>query len=295
MLEGPLPGVQIGKHCDNPYTCAFFGHCHAFLPAQPVTDLPRIAADLLDSLITDGIYSILDVPLDYVGLTSGQREVCEVVRSGEPILVGDIERTLAGLSYPVHFLDFETFMSALPVYEGTRPYQQIPFQWSDHVLLQDGTLAHREFLFQEQADPRIDFIESLIDALGESGSVVVYSSFENSRLGDLARDLPQYATAIRAIQVRLFDLMPVIALHVRHPDCLGSVSIKVVLPALVGELSYDGLAVSDGNTASRLYLQYQTGQMTSVQRGQLFSDLLEYCGMDTLAMVRVLEALRAAS
>ena len=295
MLEGPLSGVRIGKHCDNPYTCAFFGHCHAFLPAQPVTALPRMGSDLLDSLIADGIYSILDVPLDYSGLTSAQREVCEVVRSGEPRFVGDIERTLASLSYPVHFLDFETFMSALPLYEGTRPYQQIPFQWSDHVLLQDGTLTHGEFLFQEQADPRVAFIENLIATLGVSGSVIVYSSFEKSRLGDLARDLPQNATAIRAIQDRLFDLMPAIAKHVRHPDCLGSVSIKVVLPSLVGELSYDGLAISDGNTASRLYLQYQTGQMTSVQQAQLFSDLLEYCGMDTLAMVRLLEALRAAS
>jgi len=146
MLDvAEAPAVPIGKQCTSPYTCAYFGSCHEFLPAKPVTELPKISESLLDALIADGIFAIEDVPLDYPELTYGQREVCELVRSGEPHIVGDIDRSLAGLTYPIHFLDFETFLSALPLIPGTRPWQAIPFQWSDHILHEDGDLEHRAF------------------------------------------------------------------------------------------------------------------------------------------------------
>jgi len=286
------PTVPIGKHCDKPYTCGFHGHCHAFLPSNPVTSLPRISADLLDALIADGIFAIEDVPSDYPQLTSAQRTVCELVRTGEPQIVGDVERSLAELTYPIHFLDFETIMSALPLYPGTRPWQMITFQWSDHVLHENGDLEHREFLYEGAGDPRPDFVETLIGALGQAGSVVVYSAFENSRLNDLAAAFPEHATAIGAIQGRIFDLMKTVSAHVRHPDCLGSVSIKAVLPALVDDLSYDGLGIAEGGTASLRYLQVATGQIPAEERAAVFADLREYCGTDTLAMVRLLEVLR---
>jgi len=287
------PTVPIGTHCDSPYACSFYGHCHAFLPSQPVTELPRMSAPLLDSLVADGIFAISDVPGDYPGLSSAQREVCELVRSGEPRMVGDIGRSLAGLTYPIHFLDFEAFMSALPLYVGTRPWQTITFQWSDHVLHENGDLEHREFLYEGAGDPRLSFTESLIDALDRTGSVVVYSAYENSRLNELATAFPQHAEAIAAIQARIFDLLPTVRAHVRHPDCLGSSSIKVVLPALVDDLSYSGLGIADGNLASVRYLQAATGQLPAEECATVYADLREYCGTDTMAMVRLLEALRA--
>jgi predicted RecB family nuclease len=287
------PAVPIGKHCDNPYTCAFYGHCHAFLPSNPVTELPGVREPLLDSLIADGIFAIEEVPLDYPGLNSAQRTVCELVRSGEPKNVGDVRRSLAGLNYPIHFIDFETFMSALPLYPGTRPWQTIPFQWSDHVLRENGDLEHREFLYEGSADPRRSFTESLIDALGESGSIVVYSPYERSRLNELTAAFPEHAEAIAAIQRRLFDLLQTVRAHVRHPDCLGSSSIKVVLPALVPGLSYKGLSIADGSVASLRYLQATTGQLPAEECQAVYADLREYCGLDTLAMVRLLEVLRA--
>ncbi len=295
MLEAAEPpAVPIGKHCDKPYTCSFHGHCHEFLPSRPVTALPRISPQLLDSLIADGILAVEDVPLDYPRLTSAQREVCELVRSGEPRIVGDVGASLAELASPLHFLDFETFMSALPLYPGTRPWQMIPFQWSDHVLHENGDLEHREFLHEGTGDPRPSFIESLIDAAGDTGSIVVYSSFENSRLNDLAAAFPEHRDAIAAIQARLFDLMKTVQAHVRHPECLGSASIKAVLPALVDDLSYDGLGIAEGGTASLRYLQVVTGQLPADECVTVFADLREYCGTDTLAMVRLLEVLREA-
>lgn len=288
------PAVPIGKHCDNPYTCSFYGHCHEFLPSRPVTELPRISEALLDSLVADGIFAIEDIPLDYPQLSSAQRGVCELVRSGEPRMVGDVRRSLAGLTYPIHFLDFEAFMSALPLYPGTRPWQTIAFQWSDHALHENGDLEPRGFLHEGAGDPRPGFVESLIEALGESGSVVVYSAYENSRLNELAIAFPKHATAIAAIQSRIFDLLQTVRAHVRHPDCLGSSSIKVVLPALVDDLSYDGLGIADGQVASMRYLKAATGQLPAEECAGVYADLREYCGTDTLAMVRLLEVLRSS-
>ena len=286
------PSVPIGKHCTTPYACAYYGSCHAFLPENPVTALPKISETLLDSLVADRIFAIEDVPLDYPRLTAGQREVCQVVQSGEAHIVGDIKRSLAGLTYPIHFLDFETFMSALPLYPGTRTWQAIPFQWSDHILYENGDLEHREFLHEGASDPRLGFTTSLIDALGETGSIVVYSAYENTQLTALAKEFPQHAVAIAAAQSRLFDLLQTVRTHVRHPECLGSSSIKVVLPALVSDLSYQGLGIADGNTASRRYLQTVTSQLPAEECATVYADLREYCGMDTMAMVRLLEVLR---
>ena len=287
------PAVPIGKHCDSPYTCSFHGHCHAFLPSRPVTALPRISEALLDALVADGIFAIEDVPLDYPQLSRTQREVCELVRSGEARIVGNISGSLAGLTFPIHFLDFET-CSCRPRSAVVRhpSWQMLTFQWSDHILHENGDLEHREFLHEGTGDPRPDFVSSLIDALGTTGSVVVYSPFENSRLSELAAAFPQHADAIAAIQSRIFDLLRTVRAHVRHPDCLGSSSIKVVLPALVHDLSYEGLGIADGSVASMRYLQAVTGQLPAEECAAVFADLREYCGTDTMAMVRLREVLR---
>lgn len=294
MLAEPMPAARIGKHCSSPYRCGFHGHCHAFLPEKPVTALPRISASLLDSLLTDGVLSIEDIPPDHPGLTRAQRSVVEMVRGGTPSIAGDPAGSLSSLEYPIHFVDFETLMSALPLWPGTRPWQQIPFQWSDHILHADGRLEHHEFLHEDAGDPREGFTRSLLQTLGRHGSVVVYSGFESTRLGELATALPAYAEEIAAVRERLFDLMKVVEAHVRHPDTLGSCSIKAVLPALVPELTYEGLEISEGATASLRYLKTVTGVLDQDEAQGVYSALKEYCGMDTLAMVRLCEVLRAA-
>jgi hypothetical protein len=292
MLQGPEPQIRVGRRCRHPYTCAFFGHCHSFLPERPVTALPRISADVLDALLAEGIHDIADVPATYPGLTAVQRGVCEVVRSGEPQVVGHLQRSLSRLQTPLYFLDFETLMSALPLYAGSRPWQSVPFQWSCHVLAEDGTLEHREFLYEGADDPRPAFTESLLEALGDHGSVLVYSAFENTRLTELAEAFPEHAHAIGALKARLVDLEKVVKQHLRHPACLGSTSIKVVLPALAPDLSYAGLGIAEGGTAALRYWQAATGRLAEDERAQVYVDLRAYCGTDTLAMVRVLAALQ---
>jgi len=293
MLAGPCPEVHISKRCEQPYTCRFHGHCHEYLPEFPVTEIPRVSEELLCGLIGDGYCSIREVPLDYAGLTPQQRRVCRVIQTGEADFGPGLEQELGALEEPIHFLDFETFRAALPLYPGTRPYQPVPVQWSCHTLEQG--LRHAEFIHTDRTDPRRPFAESLLSALSGPGRVVVYSSYENTILGSLARELPDLAGAIGALQSRLFDLEQVVREHVQHPDFHGRTSLKYVLPALVDDLSYAGLAVPDGEVATLRYGRAVFGECSEAERQKIFADLLAYCGTDTLGLFRVYQELLEAS
>lgn len=287
MLAGACPEVLIGRRCENPYDCNFVGHCHSFLPEYPVTDLPRLRDDLLADLLGQGIYSISDIPLSHPGLSDTQRAVCRVVQTGEPCFGEGMAAELAGLEFPLHFLDFETVMPALPLYAGTRPFQAIPVQWSCHTLHEDGTLEHHEFLHREKTDPRPLLTERLLAMLAGPGTVVSYTSYEATRLKNLAEDLPDKAAAIADVLGRLFDLHTVVGRHVQHPEFHGRTSLKCVLPALVEDLSYEGLAVSNGEVAMLRYGEAVWGDLPELEREAVLEDLLRYCEMDTLAMVRL--------
>ncbi len=292
MLAGPLPVVAIGRRCDTPYSCSFKGFCHRHVPSPSVFDLSRLKEATLDRLIASGLLALREVPLDTPGLLPAHREVLELVRSGQPRIVGDIAGALAGLPGPYHFLDFETAGPGLPLFPGTRPYQAVPFQWSNHVRQADGTLEHREFLHEARTDPREPFLASLLAATADAGTVVVYSSYEQTQLTALAAQFPHHAMAIEALKGKLFDLEKVVRAHLRHPACLGRTSIKVVLPALVPDLSYEALAIGDGQQAAALYEQFLTGQLDLLGQASLFDDLRTYCGTDTMAMVRLWDVLR---
>jgi len=174
-----------------------------------------------------------------------------------------------------------------------RPYDQLPFQWSVHVQRQPGAEPeHHEFLAQDARDPRREFIESLFNALGESGNIIVYSAFESQRLSDIAAWLPEHSERIKAIQARLFDLLPIVREHTYHPAYAGSYSIKSVLPALVPEMTYDGMEVADGQSAGLAWESLVRGSIDASERDRIRKALLDYCGQDTLAMVRLHQVLR---
>ena len=201
---------------------------------------------------------------------------------------------LAVIEPPVSFLDFETFMPALPRYVGTRPYQTIPFQWSLHIQQAGGGLTHRHFLNEDAADPRERLITSLLPAVPASGSIMTYSSYEKRILSELAEAFPQYQAPLHSLRDRLFDLYPVTRRNYRHP-ALSSYSLKAVLPFLAGGLGYEDLGIQEGTEASIAYLRLIDGDASETERAQLRADLLAYCARDTEALVEVLAALRRAS
>jgi predicted RecB family nuclease len=177
-----------------------------------------------------------------------------------------------------------------------RPYDHLPFQWSVHAQRQLGAEPeHHEFLAADASDPRREFITSLCAALGESGSIVVYSSFESQRLWELGSWLPEFADRINAIQDRLFDLLPVVRKHVYHPAFGGSYSLKSVLPALVPSLTYDGMKVANGQDAGLAWERLVHGGLDRNERERIRKALLDYCGLDTLALVKLVEKLWGAS
>ena len=236
--------------------------------------------------------SIHDIPDDFE-LTEIQRRAATCVQTGEPWYSPELGEVLSGLKYPLYFLDFETVNRAIPRFSGMRPYDQLPFQWSVHVVTKpDATPEHHEFLATNTNDPRCDFITSLCSVLGKSGSIVVYSAFESQRLSELAAWLPEFACRIKQIQRRLWDLLPVVRNHVYHPKFAGSFSIKNVLPALVPGMTYDNMWVADGTDAGMAWESLVRGSLDQSECDRIRKALLDYCGQDTLAMVRLLDKLK---
>ena len=289
------PAIETGPHCTKPYRCPFYGHCHQDEPVYSVQQLPSVSAKLLQSLKDDGIRDIRDIPSEYSGLSANQLRVRDSVASGEPYVSHGLTEAITRVDYPLHFLDFETFNPALPAYVGTRPYQMIAFQWSLHTLDHSGQLRHDYFLAEDSGDPREAFASSLLEALGNSGTIVVYSSFEETRLKELAALFPHHARRLSAAIERMADLLMLLRKHYYHPDFHGSFSLKSVLPALVPDLGYANLEIQGGSEASVAFETLLTNHGGEEETLRLRAALLAYCQRDTEAMVRLYGTLQVAA
>jgi predicted RecB family nuclease len=287
------PDIIPGKHCMSPVTCEFFDRCNPPLPDDHIGYLPRLHANAEAELEEMGVESINDIPDDFP-LSERQRRACTSVQTGEPWFNPELDGALESLRYPLYFMDFESVNPAVPRFPGMHPYDQLPFQWSVHVLRESRVEPeHYEFLGMDASDPRHEFTASLCSALGDSGSIVVYNQqFESQRLSDLAALLPEFAGRIEKIQTRLWDLLPVVRNNVYHPMFAGSYSLKAVLPALVPHMSYDSMAVADGQAAGLAWEALVHGDLDCNESDRIRKALLEYCGQDTLALVRLLQNLR---
>jgi hypothetical protein len=291
MLGGQTPpDISPDRHCLTPYRCEFWEHCTAEKPAFWVMNLAGISQRKLDELAALGVEDIREIPASFP-LTGLQARIRACVMNGEEYVAPELADRLRDVEFPIHFLDFETTGSAIPCYTGTRPYQTIPFQWSDHVLHEHGTLEHREFLHGEDTDPREAFCRTLIEDLGERGTIVIYTTYEVGIMTRMAEELPEYADALLAALDRVMDLYAAVKTYFYHPDFQGSFSLKKVLPALVPSMAYKGLAVQEGNQASLEYRRMLDPATPPEERERIRADLLIYCGHDTLAMVKIREDL----
>ncbi len=250
LKAGVMPDVTMGSQCNKPFPCDFLEFCR-------------------QSCVVE----------------EGEGEARKANRDQDAL-----DDFLDDLEYPLYYVDFETIQFAVPQYDESRPYQQIPFQYSLHVQqTKDGPVEHYEFLGTPPADPRPEFIQSLLARIGEIGSIIVWNqAFENTRLREIARDFPEYAAGIDCLLARVADLMvPFRRKHLYTPDMNDSYSLKAVLPALVTDLSYSDLEIQEGGTASIIYESlYQENDPEQVRLNR--ENLLAYCKMDTLSLVRIL-------
>jgi hypothetical protein len=246
--KADMPAIEVGDHCDKPYPCDFQGFCFE---------------------------GIEEIEPDY----------------GEPYInQNGIAEFLDQLKYPIYHMDFESWMTAVPEFDGHWPYRQVCFQYSVHVQQSPGAEpVHYEYLAEEVGTPTEEFLKTLLQVLGTEGTVLVYSKgFEATRLKELVREHPQYEEAVGNVLDRMVDLMsPFQKRHYRLPEMQGRYTIKLVLPALIPELKYDDLVIGNGGDASAAFFnlsnETQEEKITATREA-----LLEYCGLDTLAMVKIL-------
>lgn len=285
------PEISTGEQCGYPFACGFFDYCQSQEPQAeyPVHWLPSIRANALKEHIAQHpALDLRDTPDDL--LNELQQRVKAHTLSGEIYFdaVGAAE-ALKAYKLPAYFLDFETIQFAVPIWKGTRPYQQIPFQFSLHTLEEGVKLESQAFLDLSSNDPSRLFAESLIAVCGNSGAVFVYNAgFEGARIKELAERFPELASALLAIKERLVDLHPVAKANYYHPSQQGSWSIKAVLPAVAPDLSYEDLeGVQNGGMAMEAYMEAIHPDTTSARKVEINEQLLAYCGLDTFAMVRL--------
>ena len=287
------PDVQIGPQCDSPYTCALHDRCWSFLPEASVFTLYR-GGQKAFSLLERGIQKIADIPAD-VELTDNQSIQRSTLLAGQPHIDRPALAVFLGqLEYPISYLDFETIGTAIPLFDGVKPYQQVPFQYSLHVIRSaDTKVEHRSFLAEGTADPRPEFMRQLVKELPLTGSVVTYNaSFETSRLKECCELLPEFKPWLSKVTPRVVDLLlPFRGFRYHHPDQHGSNSMKAVLPALTGG-GYDKLTIQEGGAASREFLRVTFGEVSAAERRRVRRDLEEYCGLDTLGMVQIVDQLK---
>ena len=296
IAKDTVPEINIGLQCSKPYNCDFKEHCWSHIPDYSIFDIANLWTSKKFELYKSGVTTFEQIDLQSTSLNENQLlQVTSELNNTSFIDRPKIKKFVDGLQYPLYFLDFETIGPAVPIYNGSRPYQQLVFQYSLHVqYAPDSEIIHSEYLANPKDDPRFEFMKQLIKDCGTTGDVIVYNiSFESGKLNDLINVFPQYSKELRGIINRLKDLMlPFQKRWYYTPEMKGSYSIKYVLPALVPELSYNNLEIKEGGTASNTFLSMVNGTFEGDLK-ETRRQLLEYCELDTMAMVRILEVLKA--
>jgi hypothetical protein len=299
MLQNDsVPNVDIGSYCLQPNQCGFTKHCwqEKKIPDVSVFNLPRIGDKKWD-LYYQGILSLSDPRLTDLNELQ-QRMVSCFKENKRYIDLLAIRNALSEWHFPFIFLDFETINPAIPAYNGTRPFEQVPFQFSVHYWKNNHSeLKHIEFLYTDENDPRPTLIPALLDACGKKGAIIAYfGRFESERIQALAQFSPTHSDELLDLTKRIVDPLPIIRDHIYDNEFFGSFSLKKVAPALLSaEYSYDGMRVANGNAAQRAYEKLIAKNTTDTQKETLKKALLDYCKMDTLVMVELVKWLIKSS
>ncbi|UWR03468.1 DUF2779 domain-containing protein [Ruegeria conchae] len=283
--EGSCSCISLTKsnHCD---TFEYFNQC---IPAPSIYDLPRITRAKVSAFTQMGRFSLDEIELDEV--TEKQSFVLKSAQSRAPVIErAALSKFFSQAEYPIYFLDYETYSSAIPIVDGARPQAPIPFQYSLHIKRtpNDTQLVHVEYLAEEAAMP-LQLIEHMEAHIGEIGSVVSWhASFENTQNKSMADLYPRKSDFLFGLIRRTLDLEDIFKDGYVDIAFGGSTSIKKVLPVLAPDLDYANMAVSNGTEAMESWVRL-INLPDSPEKDKLRKDMLEYCKLDTYAMVRIFE------
>jgi hypothetical protein len=273
--------LEIYKHIKSPKTGSIY-------------DLCQMDAQTLKNLQVNNITLLEDIPSDFV-LKPKQRLQVEALRQGHPTInIEKIRNFLNSLTFPLYFYDYETLSSLVPYFDGLKPYQQLPFQYSVHIIdSPDSELRHEEYLHKDGSNPAQSLTKSLFSHISENGTVLAWNmSFEkncNTLLGTL---VPEYAQAYEKLNDRIVDLMiPFSQNWYVDSEFCGSASIKKVLPVLIPTMSHKDLDISDGSSAQRLWMEAVLDGKRPDEKDKILEDLIKYCELDTMAMVEIWKVL----
>lgn len=290
------PAVDPGEHCTTPYECPFLDRCRPPAPAHAIATLCHLTAARREALVDEGYATIFDLP-DDVELSPAADRQRRSVQNDRIVVEDGLRDVISALEVPIAHLDFETISPAVPVWEGCRPYDAVPVQFSVHVEPRRAgeRLQHVAWLAEGSGDPRAPLARALVDALSGAKTILVYHApFEIGRLRELQEAVPDLAAELEDIIGRVVDLLPIVRAYVYHPDFGGRFSLKKVAPALVAGLRYDAMEIGEGGAASRALegLLLRPEAMTNAERGRVREALLAYCEQDTLATLGVLARMR---
>lgn len=272
--------------------CTTFSYSNPDVPEYSVHDIARIGSSKkkLQSLVDSRIYDLAMIPED-TGLSDIQwNQVRAHQQNKTTVDLPSIGEILSQLAFPFYFLDYETFAPAIPIFDGYKPYQRIPFQLSLHILeTPTGTLQHIEYLHPDRSDPSLAVAQLLQQHIKPGGTVITWNkSFEAGVNGEMGQRLQAFHEFMQSVNSMLFDLREIFQKqHYVHPKFYGSTSIKKVLPALLPDLKYDALGIQEGGQASDAWWKMVSPATLADESKQIASDLREYCGFDTYAMYAV--------
>lgn len=297
MLREEEPRVCDCIYKSRANHCPAFAYCHPDVPEYSVHDICRIGASKkkLTEIIDNDWRRITDIPLEFELSKTQESHVHATITGDITIKIDEIRAELGKIEYPIYFLDYETYPSAVPIFDGCYPFQQVPFQYSLHILREpDGKLEHSEFIQKTNINPMPALAEQLRADLGDIGSVIVWNKkFEMKCNEDLGEANPDLTEFFADVNNRVYDLMEIFSKYLYvHKDFKGSTSIKYVLPVLVPEVSYADLNVQDGGMAVTGWKRMMFETEDQGAKDQMARDLLAYCELDTLAMVKIWEALK---
>jgi hypothetical protein len=301
-LDGEAPVCESGEHCTSVSPCPFQSHCGESLVEDAALDSAKflpVKTKSMKSLMKAGCLKMSDMPEQDLQIERNA-VVYAAVMEGKGVVSRKVRDQIRALPYPRSFIDFEAVMFAIPRFEGMRPYQALPFQWSCHSKMGEGSsIVHEEFIDVSGNDPRRGFIESLLNSLADTGVVMVYSSYERSRLKELALDFPEFQDRIESLILRLVDVLELARLGYYHADMKGSWSLKKVAPTLPkceDLLAYSEMGdVADGMGAQAAYFEQIDPEIIGIQKEIRLTEMKEYCKADTRGLMHFMDCMESAN